>query len=667
MDLLSLSRDEIELVTQSSRKRHATVAANAVALLEQDLRDYEQLEHEILAFGGAHGSSTPDNADHTMFDFDVTKHDDHWADEPFNVDEPSFLVQNNTTFNLDLSADHGASTPDAANAANGSTAAAGAGADATDTDGLAHDVAHLSLGLDADLSMDLSALSATQTDADATAPPAGPTRLLAQYFPALRTQSQPPAPAQVALPPTPPSGSRVLDPADSAAQDELASARAQLSRERQQLEREKIALDREKLDFRKQKRDYEDQRRSEMVALDEEKKKLKRDKLFLEKTRKLAETVPNRKDRQEIDDLKRQVADLQNQIKAKDSKAKLEQDRLKKRVDELMAKNKELADELHVLETERVNGAVSTAAPAATTAASAIGTPSGIPSGPTSMLGRPLSPPMSSGGSVLGSAIGTPATSLASLAKRSGTGSSSALPMSPRMRHLQGASPPPGASPYGNGSSAMSTISGKSGSSGGSMHKPRNTAGGSAAPALAVPGGGGGGSGGSALGVPRRPPTAAPRDTEAGGMSSGRSVLSSMTFAPTLTGEPAAHWRHYFETVERISQLGHFVTEKTHRDGIRERRYADGTRVVLYKNGTTKEYKMSGHEITRYTNNDVKEVFPDGKYEIWTKEKKKRVMPNGEIKIVFADGTRQKILPDGRMRVVDPHGRILKDEIGDDG
>jgi hypothetical protein len=41
-------------------------------------------------------------------------------------------------------------------------------------------------------------------------------------------------------------------------------------------------------------------------------------------------------------------------------------------------------------------------------------------------------------------------------------------------------------------------------------------------------------------------------------------------------------------------------------------------------------------------------------------------MPNGEVKIVFANGTRQKILPDGRMRMIDAKGNVMKDEIGYD-
>ncbi|KAI9179821.1 hypothetical protein H9P43_005152 [Blastocladiella emersonii ATCC 22665] len=688
-DLFSLSRDEISLLAASAVRRHAAAAAAAVARLHQEVADFEALELEVVAAqvplpAGSPGPADCFGGDDATVDFDnltrAAAAADGWH---ASGAEPSFLLRDESSFHLDLSVADG----------------------------------------------DATQLSALPADEEEEMESVGPTKLVSAYFPhlAARTASPAPAPRHTAsqhhAPPSDADSGVHLPSAATvarAATDETATAAAAsaLHRERAQLEREKVALDREKLALRTEKKEFESWRLNETAALAEEKRKLKRDRLLLDKQRKLDTAAPNRRERQEIEDLKKQAADLTAQIRAKDTKAKLNEDRLKKRVDELLGQIRELQDELHVLEQERAQAAVDRHSTASSPTFAPPGY--GLPSTASSRRSGAGTPP--------------PGVS-AALLKRHSThsASGSALPLSPRMRHLA-ASPPPVVS-VPSAPSVKSVSSSATSNHSGSMHKPRTSP---ASPAAMRHG--------SALRA-RVASSGNNSLTLSAGDNDGKSVLSSMTHA--VAAEPVAHWRSYFETVERLSQLGPAITEKTHRDGIRERRYANGTRVVVYKNGTTKEYMMAGTEVTRYTNRDVKEVFADGKLvyyfadkdvtqttfpdgmtltefadgqtekkypdgmteivfpnqsiryiyptgekedifpdgtmektskdgnktvihsdgskEIWTKEKKKRIMPNGEVKVVFADGTRQKILPDGRMRIVDPRGRIIKDEIGADG
>jgi hypothetical protein len=115
-----------------------------------------------------------------------------------------------------------------------------------------------------------------------------------------------------------------------------------------------------------------------------------------------------------------------------------------------------------------------------------------------------------------------------------------------------------------------------------------------------------------------------------------------------------------FEKLEKLNHLGVHNWEKQYRDGICERRYPNGTRLVLYKNGTTKEYQANGNEITRYTNLDVKRVFPDGKlvYYFSEKEVTQTTYPDGMMLTEFADGQTEKKYTNGMTEIVFPNHSI---------
>ncbi|KAJ3043269.1 hypothetical protein HK097_001775 [Rhizophlyctis rosea] len=102
---------------------------------------------------------------------------------------------------------------------------------------------------------------------------------------------------------------------------------------------------------------FENYKNAEMKKVqdfrEEETRNLKREKQNWEKQRKAAEILPTKRERQEMDLLRKEMADLQETFRQKEMRMTLAQDRLKRRVDELTKRNAELQGEVKFLEQER--------------------------------------------------------------------------------------------------------------------------------------------------------------------------------------------------------------------------------------------------------------------------------------------------------------------------
>ncbi|KAM3144970.1 hypothetical protein pb186bvf_002975 [Paramecium bursaria] len=107
----------------------------------------------------------------------------------------------------------------------------------------------------------------------------------------------------------------------------------QLQREREEWEKQKI----------NEKQELE-------LFIEEEKKKILREKRVQERQIKTFQNVPNRKEREEFEQMKKQVLQLQEDIKAKDQKHKLNYDRMKKQYEDMVQRNQELQNEVKALE-----------------------------------------------------------------------------------------------------------------------------------------------------------------------------------------------------------------------------------------------------------------------------------------------------------------------------
>ncbi len=87
----------------------------------------------------------------------------------------------------------------------------------------------------------------------------------------------------------------------------------------------------------------------------EELNKMKKEKRVFERQMRALQNVPNRKEREEIEQLKKEVADLKEEAREKKQKHKLGMDRAKKQIDDLASRNAELENEVKVLEELRLS------------------------------------------------------------------------------------------------------------------------------------------------------------------------------------------------------------------------------------------------------------------------------------------------------------------------
>ncbi|MCI4389683.1 hypothetical protein PGIGA_G00101350 [Pangasianodon gigas] len=124
------------------------------------------------------------------------------------------------------------------------------------------------------------------------------------------------------------------------------------------------------------------------------------------------------------------------------------------------------------------------------------------------------------------------------------------------------------------------------------------------------------------------------------------------------------------------------VREETrYPDGKVEQLLSDGSRVIVFRNGTRKEIGADQKSITvMFFNGDVKRVLPDGTMVYYycdaqtthstypsglevlqfpNKQREKR-HPDGTREILFPDGTVKTMYPDGRQESFFPDGTVVK-------
>ena len=98
-----------------------------------------------------------------------------------------------------------------------------------------------------------------------------------------------------------------------------------------------------------------EQEKKEFEALKEtEIKKIQQEKRIMERQTKALQNMPNKKEKTEIEALKKETDKLQEESKAKDLKYKLQIERIKKQYDDLTNTNKTLTEENHKLQKEKL-------------------------------------------------------------------------------------------------------------------------------------------------------------------------------------------------------------------------------------------------------------------------------------------------------------------------
>ncbi|XP_063926663.1 centromere protein J [Zophobas morio] len=114
----------------------------------------------------------------------------------------------------------------------------------------------------------------------------------------------------------------------------------------------KKQLEQREKDFLKKKRDFEDEKQDLVYELEAEKKKLLKEKQVFQTYMKESQNRPNKKERQEISNLKQEVADLTETLKLKESKNGMTQARLRNQIKQLEKENANLKDEVEKLTKE---------------------------------------------------------------------------------------------------------------------------------------------------------------------------------------------------------------------------------------------------------------------------------------------------------------------------
>ncbi|CDW59809.1 Centromere protein J [Trichuris trichiura] len=82
--------------------------------------------------------------------------------------------------------------------------------------------------------------------------------------------------------------------------------------------------------------------------------------------------------------------------------------------------------------------------------------------------------------------------------------------------------------------------------------------------------------------------------------------------------------------------------------------FPDGRQSKRFADGTSAERSVDGTEIF---------CFKDGSKETRCKDYMRRDFPNGDVKIKHADGTEETRYASGRLRLKDPTGKVIRDEI----
>ncbi|XP_017786938.1 PREDICTED: RING finger protein PFF0165c [Nicrophorus vespilloides] len=101
-----------------------------------------------------------------------------------------------------------------------------------------------------------------------------------------------------------------------------------------------------------------------------------------------------------------------------------------------------------------------------------------------------------------------------------------------------------------------------------------------------------------------------------------------------------------------------------------EKHFSDGSSEISFPDGSIKHTKSDGTENVVYPDGSVVTVnankekvllLPNGQKEIHTKEHKRREYPDGTVKILYPDGLQETRYSNGRIRMKDKDGNLLMD------
>ncbi|XP_077474010.1 centrosomal P4.1-associated protein isoform X2 [Stigmatopora argus] len=502
----------------------------------------------------------------------------------------------------------------------------------------------------------------------APAPPQFPSSKLMRKLFKTKTQNAPP----LATDDSSPSAS---DKADEKVQQiqstKLRERLVELELEIEHFKKENAALaklrqENEKIqdNLKKETLAWEQQRTQQLAHFEEykreETKKLQRERKVFERHAVAARAVPDKKEREEIQALKQQLSCAQDDLRKKESRWSAAQNRLRQQMETLAQENKELRDEVHMLEKLRLSAMKNSAnadkdikrAPHVTKVTFA---------NPLDSRGN-VNP---SNGSNAAPTKGNSAAQVRKGMKKSNlkktTEASSPSPSSsPRQISEEKETATKEKSQVEEPTESSLLISSKSNeaesSETESLSEVINHPDGKVEKVLV---------GGERV-------ILFPNGTKKEVSRDGSSI--KITFFNGDIKEVMADQRvlyYYLDTkTTHITypdgmEVLHFPnnqTEKHFPDGSKEITFADQTVKTLYADGS-EESVMTDGTVVQLKTDGTKEIhFITGQKEVHTAEYKRREYPDGTVKTVYADGRQETRYPDGRLRVKDEQGNVLMDK-----
>ncbi|XP_050408223.2 centromere protein J isoform X2 [Patella vulgata] len=112
-----------------------------------------------------------------------------------------------------------------------------------------------------------------------------------------------------------------------------------------------------------------------------------------------------------------------------------------------------------------------------------------------------------------------------------------------------------------------------------------------------------------------------------------------------------------------VLQFQNGQIEKHYPDGTKEITFPDQTVKYLFPNGSEESIFPDGTVIRVDTNGDKTMEFPNGQREIHNSQFKRREYPDGTVKTVYPDGRQETRYSTGRIRLKDKDGNVIMDRI----
>ncbi|KAG5873456.1 hypothetical protein JTB14_007223 [Gonioctena quinquepunctata] len=120
-------------------------------------------------------------------------------------------------------------------------------------------------------------------------------------------------------------------------------------------------------------------------------------------------------------------------------------------------------------------------------------------------------------------------------------------------------------------------------------------------------------------------------------------------------------WHTQFGDGSELFEYPNGQQERKYKDGKEEVTCPDGPSLTKMPDGSEEVIYPDGSKIIKNIDGEKILMLPNGQKEIHTKDHKRREYPDGTVKIVYLDGTQETRYASGRLRIKDANGLLIVD------